>query len=312
VPYLLLVEVLEQEHHENKHESTVQQVGRWENTDLEEESTCQRSPSLDIDDENTDELFGGSYYKSQKLKEIASTKENKDAPLYTPELLLRREGDTSSDEQETSEPLGVRLKKSHLAVVEADHTRTVNGQTRPPIQRTNSAPSHPLQTSVTAPAAINSLGRSFANTSLSRHESFNRPLTRAETDNNGDYFSTVLARRTSNAGATDEFSERMRTAAVMLAQLAEQSKREGGGRRAGASKGTTTAVTGKGKLEEIRERIIREMMALEEERLQKLNTEGVSSTISGSGGEGGGGEMIENERDLMNVVKQDKDDPSGK
>ncbi|RKP09988.1 kinase-like domain-containing protein, partial [Thamnocephalis sphaerospora] len=76
------------------------------------------------------------------------------------------------------------------------------------------------------------------------------------------------------AAGPDEFSERMRTAAVMLAQLAEQSKRDGA----------------------IRERIIREMMALEEERILKMKTEGVSSGID--------------ERDLMNVIKKDKDDPS--
>ncbi|KAI9593126.1 kinase-like domain-containing protein [Syncephalis fuscata] len=318
VPYLLLVEVLEQEH-EDEDEQPPQQLGRWESTDLEEESTWQRSPSLDIDDEDTDELFGGALYKSQKIKEMAQSKEN-EMPFYQPELLLKTADDGSSDESDMPQQQPVKLEKRHVSSTEIKETHTAADGIRPLIQRTNSAPSHSLQGAATAPVALGSVGKSSAAVTLSRRDSFKRPLARVETDPNidfntstnanGDYFSTVLARRTSNAGGTDEFSERMRTAAVMLAQLAEQSKREGTGRRAGASKSATASVNGKGKLEEIRERIIREMMALEEERLQKLNTEGMNHVTSGSGGEGGGGEMIENERDLMNVVKRDKNDPS--
>ncbi|RKP23463.1 hypothetical protein SYNPS1DRAFT_30789, partial [Syncephalis pseudoplumigaleata] len=145
VPYLLLVEVLEQEHHVDEDEPALQQMGRWETPDLEEESICQRSPSLDIDDENTDELFGGSFYKTQKMKEIAQARDNEAEPYYTPELLRKTSADdTSSDEHESPEPsLAVQLKKPHLSAAEADPApRTTadngdgddgNGQPRPSI-----------------------------------------------------------------------------------------------------------------------------------------------------------------------------------
>ncbi|KAI8076230.1 hypothetical protein BDF21DRAFT_464623 [Thamnidium elegans] len=85
-----------------------------------------------------------------------------------------------------------------------------------------------------------------------------------------------------NSRSADNYAERMRTAAVMLAQLQLPATN------------TTTAVTPKSKqgTEQIRQRIIKEMIALEEQRMTKMKTEGVGSGVGGGGGEGAGGDML--------------------
>ncbi|KAI8083465.1 kinase-like domain-containing protein [Thamnidium elegans] len=79
-----------------------------------------------------------------------------------------------------------------------------------------------------------------------------------------------------NSRLADNYAERMRTAAVMLAQLQLPATN------------TTIAVTPKSKqgTEQIRQRIIKEMIALEEQRMTKMKTEGVGSDVGGGGGEG--------------------------
>lgn len=334
-------------------------AGQWESSDQEEEPAWQRSPSLDIDDEDTDELFGGGLYKSRKLKETILLNEQElqrnGTPFYKPDLLRGIDEESSCEESEgTSEN-----RRTPQPVIAAHNLLREQGgcatpktgteqdafvcdtpeptdEDRPGLHRSRSAPLPVLlQLSTTTssgnPNAISTNSSSHhlsadmlpSALAVSHSDSTKRNSSHGLTpsasfsnnssNNNSDYFSSMLTRRASNAGATDEFSERMRTAAVMLAQLAEQSKRDVGGRRSGASKSSSAAAAiNKGKLEEIRERIIREMMALEEERMLRVNAEGVPVNGGGSGGEGGGGEMIEDERDLMNVVKKDKDDPSGK
>lgn len=103
-----------------------------------------------------------------------------------------------------------------------------------------------------------------------------------------------------NSRSADNYAERMRTAAVMLAQLQLPATN------------TTTAVTPKSKqgTEQIRQRIIKEMIALEEQRMTKMKTEGVGSGVGGGGGEGAGGDMLEDEQRIAWVVN--KEDPSGK
>lgn len=102
-----------------------------------------------------------------------------------------------------------------------------------------------------------------------------------------------------NSRSADNYAERMRTAAVMLAQLQLPATN------------TTTAVTPKSKqgTEQIRQRIIKEMIALEDQRMTKMKTEGVSSGVGGGGGEGAGGDMLEDEQRIAWVVN--KEDPSG-
>lgn len=109
--------------------------------------------------------------------------------------------------------------------------------------------------------------------------------------------SSISSRR--NSRSADDYAERMRTAAVMLAQLQLPATN------------TTTAVTPKSKqgTEQIRQRIIKEMIALEEQRMTKMKTEGVSSGVGGGGGEGAGGDMLEDEQRIAWMVN--KEDPSG-
>lgn len=109
-----------------------------------------------------------------------------------------------------------------------------------------------------------------------------------------------------NSKSLGEYAERMRTAAIMLAQLQQNvqtaSPTPGSGRAASAKSRQDT--------EEIRQRIIKEMMALEEARMAKMKSEGVSSGVDGGEGEAVGGDMIQDEQLVAWVVN--KDDPSGK
>lgn len=109
--------------------------------------------------------------------------------------------------------------------------------------------------------------------------------------------SPVTSRR--NSKSADNYAERMRTAAVMLAQL-QQGVNLSNSTKPGFKQGT----------EQIRQKIIQEMIALEEQRMKKMKTEGVGSGIGGGGGEGAGGDMLEDEQHVAWVVN--KEDPSGK
>lgn len=104
-----------------------------------------------------------------------------------------------------------------------------------------------------------------------------------------------------NSRSADDYAERMRTAAVMLAQL-QMPTTSTPNASAAAAKSNRQAT------DQIRQRIIKEMMALEEARMAKIATEGVGSGIGGGGGEGAGGDMLEDEQRIAWVVN--KEDPS--
>ncbi|GBB88105.1 hypothetical protein RclHR1_14620005 [Rhizophagus clarus] len=125
------------------------------------------------------------------------------------------------------------------------------------------------------------------------------PTTPTLPESNSEYFKQVINRRQSNSA--DEFAERMRTAAVMLAQLnvANQARTSSTGEPIQKTKADTEA---------IRQKIIKEMMCLEEERMMKMKTQGVTNSAGANGGEGGGGEMLEDEKKILLAVN--KDDPS--
>ncbi|CAG8475981.1 585_t:CDS:10 [Diversispora eburnea] len=125
------------------------------------------------------------------------------------------------------------------------------------------------------------------------------PTTPTLPESNSQYLKQVINRRQSNSA--DEFAERMRTAAVMLAQLnvAQQTRTSPTGETIQRTKADTEA---------IRKKIINEMMGLEEERMMKMKTQGVLSGVGANGGEGGGGEMLEDETRVLSAVN--KDDPS--
>ncbi|KAG0016815.1 Phosphatidylinositol 4-kinase pik1alpha (PI4-kinase)(PtdIns-4-kinase) [Podila clonocystis] len=135
-----------------------------------------------------------------------------------------------------------------------------------------------------------------------------RPATHSRS--NEAYLQTVLKRRASNSA--DDFAEKMRTAAVMLAQLNQQQNAQQAAGANGTARSSTqsrSAIKAKAtSVEDIRAKIIKEMMALEEQRMQRMRVEGVSSGVGGGGGEGAGSEMLEDERKVMANVATD--DPS--
>lgn len=95
------------------------------------------------------------------------------------------------------------------------------------------------------------------------------------------------------------FAEKMKTAAILLAQLQLDHPQQD----------TTTTI--KASTEGIRQKIIAEMMALEDDRMEKMAMEGVDSGIGGGGGEGAGNEkQLDDESRVAMVVN--KEDPSGK
>ncbi|KAI9251555.1 hypothetical protein BY458DRAFT_536138 [Sporodiniella umbellata] len=100
-----------------------------------------------------------------------------------------------------------------------------------------------------------------------------------------------------NSKSVDNYAERMKTAAVMLAQL-QQGTALSGNTKTGFKQGT----------EQIRQKIIQEMITLEDQRMNKMKTDGVGSGIGGGGGEGAGGDMLEDEQHVAWVVN--KEDPS--
>ncbi|KAI8983002.1 kinase-like domain-containing protein [Pilobolus umbonatus] len=100
-------------------------------------------------------------------------------------------------------------------------------------------------------------------------------------------------RSRSNSRSTDDYAERMRTAAVMLVQLQQSSMTN-------TSNHSTAANAPKLKqnTDQIRQRIIKEMITLENQRMKKMKKEGV----------GAGGDLLEDEQRVAWVVN--KEDPS--
>ncbi|KAF9435199.1 Phosphatidylinositol 4-kinase pik1alpha (PI4-kinase)(PtdIns-4-kinase) [Entomortierella beljakovae] len=135
----------------------------------------------------------------------------------------------------------------------------------------------------------------------------NRPAPQSRS--NETHQQSVIRRRASNSA--DDFAEKMRTAAVMLAQLSQQQAAQQGpnaNSNARSSTQSRSSIKAKASVEDIRAKIIKEMMALEEQRMQRMKDEGVSSGVGGGGGEGAGSEMLEDERKVMANVATD--DPS--
>jgi len=150
-----------------------------------------------------------------------------------------------------------------------------------------------------------------------------------------EYYRSVLDRRYSasniaktkdQAGSTggstnsiselDEFAERMRTAAVMLAQLYQQQQKEASGavfdnNSSKSTKNSSSTTRAGTNFELIKARIIKEMMALEEKRIQKgREDEGSSPNKEPVADE----VLEENEEKTLRdqCLKKDKEDPSGR
>lgn len=92
------------------------------------------------------------------------------------------------------------------------------------------------------------------------------------------------------------FAEKMKTAAILLAQLQLEHPQQ-----------ENTAM--KASTEGIRQKIIAEMMALEDDRMEKMALEGVNSGIGGGGGEGAGNEKQLDDASRVAMVVN-KEDPS--
>jgi phosphatidylinositol 4-kinase len=101
-----------------------------------------------------------------------------------------------------------------------------------------------------------------------------------------------------NTFDAEEFAEKMKTAAILLAQLQLDHPSQ------------QDNVTIRASTEGIRQKIIAEMMALEDDRMEKMALEGVDKGVGG----GGGGECAGNERKLDDEMRvamvANKEDPS--
>ncbi|KAI8059863.1 hypothetical protein BC940DRAFT_171161 [Gongronella butleri] len=156
-------------------------------------------------------------------------------------------------------------------------------------------------TSSSPPMATSSAHRDFASSS-SRVSASSMPASTGATRS-----SSSLERE----NGLDNYAERMRTAAVMLAQLQQPGA---GAPSAGNASGTRTPTSDKrlsgsrNGTEQIRQKIIREMLALEELRMEKMKSEGVSSGVGVDGGEGAGTELLQDESYVNKLVR--REDPS--
>jgi phosphatidylinositol 4-kinase len=261
VPYVLFVEVIESDT-----KTDIQELR--EQSKLHEKRTKQghrpRMPSVNIDLDDTDELFGGTIYKQQKINK---EREKRIKKLQNEQLESLDIGRLLTNEEESASDTATEAPSTVTAQDEP-------AEIRPKLYVPDI---HPLASHA---APMNA------------------------------YHNSVVMRRRSSQGQ-DEFAERMRTAAVMLAQLAQASRKDGVKTTLIHVKTDETApVKSKTLADDIREKIIKEMMALEEKRQLRMKLEGFGSGVGGSGGEGGGGEILENEPQLLSALKKDKEDPS--
>ncbi|SAL99253.1 hypothetical protein [Absidia glauca] len=110
--------------------------------------------------------------------------------------------------------------------------------------------------------------------------------------------------RPSSSPSLDDHAERMRTAAVMLAQLQQNTSSSAATPSNGEPFTKTllasTSIQNRQGTEQIRQKIIKEMLALEDQRMEQMKTKG--------GSDGAGPEVMEDERYVAQVVN--KEDPS--
>ncbi|KAG0294960.1 Phosphatidylinositol 4-kinase pik1alpha (PI4-kinase)(PtdIns-4-kinase) [Linnemannia gamsii] len=276
VPYLLQVEVLE--------------------TDMSVEEI--RAQRRDLGDEEEDENRGSSRTQGVELSENGSIHletinesvgSSDEPPKDTPEASSTTVAD-SKDQEESEKPSADTIPNPPVGSL-ADLSISPPGSPVPSSPVITVDPSGRMK----SPAPSPSPG--------------SRPATQSRS--NEAYLQTVLKRRASNSA--DDFAEKMRTAAVMLAQLSQQqaAQQAGAGANGNARVSSQSRSSIKAKansVEDIRAKIIKEMMALEEQRMQRMKLEGVSSGVGGGGGEGAGSEMLEDERKVMANVATD--DPS--
>ncbi|KAG0196981.1 Phosphatidylinositol 4-kinase pik1alpha (PI4-kinase)(PtdIns-4-kinase) [Mortierella sp. NVP41] len=272
VPYLLQVEVLE--------------------TDMSVEEI--RAQRRDLGDEEEEE--------QQSASRTPGTELNEDGSIQL-EATIGDTAEASKNTSDASSTTGAESKDPE------ESQKSLDAIPNPPIgslaDLSISPPGSPVPTSPVV--SMDPTGR-MKSPALSSSPGL-RPATHSRS--NEAYLQTVLKRRASNSA--DDFAEKMRTAAVMLAQLSQQqaAQQAGAGANGNARVSSQSRSSIKAKatsVEDIRAKIIKEMMALEEQRMQRMKLEGVSSGVGGGGGEGAGSEMLEDERKVMANVATD--DPS--
>jgi len=241
-----------------------------------------------------------------------------DSVVQTAELLLNEDGSVQveallvEDDAETVKGMATSETTEDTASTTSTEKTRSDEVPNPPAgslaDLTISPPGSPVPTSPIIAMDPNSRLQSPA-PSTSSGTGSRQPQTQSRS--NEAYLQTVLRRRASNSA--DDFAEKMRTAAVMLAQLNQQQAAQltpGANNTSRSSAQSRSAIKAKAtSVEDIRAKIIKEMMALEEQRMQRMKVEGVSSGVGGGGGEGAGSEMLEDERKVMANVTTD--DPSG-
>ncbi|KAF9912246.1 Phosphatidylinositol 4-kinase pik1alpha (PI4-kinase)(PtdIns-4-kinase) [Lobosporangium transversale] len=277
VPYLLQVEILE--------------------TDMSvEEIRAQRRDLHESEDEGVDPQEEKARTKEVEISEDGAIKLEDAIPT------------NESSEGANKDSFGPTVEEATTSSSTTNGQPTAEAVSRPPVgslaDLAISPPGSPVPSSPII--STDSTGRMK---SPAPSAGSGRPVTHSRS--NEAYLQTVLRRRASNSA--DDFAEKMRTAAVMLAQLSQQqaAQQPGAGPNGTSRSNSQSRSSIKAKatsVEDIRAKIIKEMMALEEQRMQRMKLEGVSSGVGGGGGEGAGSEMLEDERKIMANVTSD--DPS--
>ncbi|KAF9580450.1 Phosphatidylinositol 4-kinase pik1alpha (PI4-kinase)(PtdIns-4-kinase) [Lunasporangiospora selenospora] len=287
VPYLLQVEVLDTDM--SVEEIRAQRRELREEEDSEEERENASIPDIQIDENGSIDV------------ESAVKSDQQGAESNGDDALEKKDEPSSENGQETEKKkLSVDIVPNPPVGSLADLTISPPGSPMP------SSPVSAVTPGVATETPNRANTRSPALSSGS--SAYLRPGNQSRS--NEAHMHTVMRRRASHSA--DDFAEKMRTAAVMLAQLNQQQANQlapgpnGTTRSSAQSRSSIKAKANS--VEEIRAKIIREMMALEEQRMQRMKLEGVSSGVGGGGGEGAGSEMLEDERKVMANVATD--DPS--
>ncbi|KAG0242546.1 Phosphatidylinositol 4-kinase pik1alpha (PI4-kinase)(PtdIns-4-kinase) [Actinomortierella wolfii] len=298
VPYLLQVEVLETD-------MSIEEIRALRRDPLEIEEEEENDSQSEVDDERH------ATESEATTVTTSGTEMEKDGSISLEKLVIKDSTDESATASSTTAPSGNSVSSSTTSKASLDESKDEgNEDTR---ASSSAIPIPPAPGSSTDAPIISPPGSPIPSSPMTngpgRSKSPKPSGSTSHSKSNEAYLQTVMRRRASNSA--DDFAEKMRTAAVMLAQLNQQQANQlasanGNARTSHQSRSSIKAKATS--VEEIRARIIKEMMALEEQRMQRMKVEGVSSGVGGGGGEGAGSEMLEDERKVMANVNTD--DPS--
>lgn len=250
-----------------------------------------------LDDElSFDDDYISALHRMRRLKRASMKKKKKQQQQQLPQRVgspLSVVSSPRSPEEETidiAESLGSPSGSIMAGVTDSSMTGDglgINKLSMDELEQQEQSPTTPETTSSPVPAA-------------SSARSSNEQSLQSQRDRRSEFSAGVYA-------------ERMRTAAIMLAQLQQNAHTAS----PAPGKGNTPSAKSRQNTEEIRQRIIKEMMALEEQRMAAMKNGDVSSGVVEGPSPGttaaagaAASEIIEDEQLVQWVV--DKDDPSGK